>query len=172
MTQIPVNTNIKYFIETGTGEWGFTLVGAVHSHFDTIYSIELSYPYYQKWASAVASINSRVHILHGNSAEIFPKLISQIPDTMMLCLNAHYTAKPDAKGDTYTSLWEELQAIQEHPIKNHTIMIPDIELCGTMRFDFITLDTVISKIKKINNDYKILYTTGRDDSKILIAQAV
>lgn len=170
MTQNLIKTKAKYFIDTGTGEWGFTLMSAINSHFNKIYSIELSQQYYQKWASLLDPMNPRVTILHGNSSEIFPELIHQIPYEMMFSLNAHYTAKPDAKGDTYNSIWEELNSIQEHPIKNHTIMIPDIQMCGTIRFDFITLNSIIEKIKKINSKYKTFFINGRDNSQILIAQ--
>lgn len=170
MTNHVIQTDANYFIETGTGESGFILQIAINNHFQKIYSIELSYPYYQKWTSIVAPISPRATILHGNSEEIFPKLIHTIPHEMIFSLNAFYRAKPDAKGETYTSLWKELNAIQEHPIKNHTILIPDIEFCGTMRFDFISLDDIFSKIKKINKDYRFFFIDGRDKSQVLVAQ--
>ena len=43
-------------------------------------------------------------------------------------LDGHYSAGITAKGEKETPIWEELEHICDHPIKNHVILIDDASL--------------------------------------------
>jgi hypothetical protein len=71
-------------------------------------------------------------------------------------------------------LMAELDQIKLHPIKNHTILIDDLDLCGGYLFDYVTLDQIKQKILEINPKYSITFTDGGLDGRyretILVAR--
>lgn len=71
---------------------------------------------------------------------------------------------------TYSPVLQELEQIKKHPIKNHTILIDDVRLFGTIEFDYVTLDQIIDKVLEINPNYNISFVPGYVQNDILVAQ--
>lgn len=70
----------------------------------------------------------------------------------------HFDAATIVKGkeaDTTLScpILNELDQIDQSPIKNHIIMIDDTQCFGTWMFDGLTENSVIDRVKKINDGY-------------------
>lgn len=114
--------SIYTLIETGTylGE----MVSAQKDFFKAIYSIELSVPLYLK-AQNKFSEYQHINLLQGDSSKVLPKIISSIKEPCLFWLDGHYSAGITAKGELCTPIWQELNTIFEHPIKNHVILIDD-----------------------------------------------
>lgn len=64
---------------------------------------------------------------------------------------------------------QELEAIKNHPIKNHTILIDDVRMFGTRDFDGVTLDQITDKLREINPNYSIFFEKGYQANDILVA---
>lgn len=99
--------NLRTFIETGTC-WGAT-VGAVLPYFDEIWSVELS-PTFYGYASAKFDPYQNIHIIHGSSGEVLPKMILSARQPILFWLDAHSTGGPTASNGDQTGL--ELEAIK------------------------------------------------------------
>ncbi|HRI35351.1 MAG TPA: hypothetical protein PLD02_16495, partial [Saprospiraceae bacterium] len=63
----------------------------------------------------------------------------------------------------------ELEAIKQHSIKTHTILIDDCRFFGTEGFDYITIDQVIKSLLEINPSYQFKYENGYTADDILVA---
>jgi len=142
---------LKIFIETGTymGDMG----SAIRKNFREIYSIELDKSLWER-ASKKFLIFSNVHILHGSSDSVLRNLLPHIKQQCLFWLDAHYSGGITAKGDLACPVVGELEAIQNHFIKNHVILIDDADdFIG--KNDYPTLDGVQAILKRINPDYKV-----------------
>lgn len=159
-----------YFVETGTYT-GKGIDQALKAGFKTIYSIELNSGLAQN-AKKKFKGNSNVHIFHGNSATILYDVIKDINEPATFWLDGH-NGTYDPHGQNCPVL-EELDQINLHHIKTHTILIDDMHCAGKELFDFITKEEIIAKIKEINPDYEISYIAGGDDAEypenIMVAQ--
>lgn len=143
----------QIFIETGTF-WG-NMVWHMKNKFKQIYSIELSeklYQYNKKFFSKYKNID----ILHGDSGKILPDLLANINEPCLFWLDAHYSGEGNSsvKGDLETPIIKELEAILNHNIKNHIILIDDArEFIG--KNDYPTIKFIESFIKEKNPDLKL-----------------
>lgn len=97
-------------------------------------------------------------------------VIKNINSSITFWLDGHYSGYDTAQGDENNPILKELEQIKKHHIKNHTILIDDIRLCGGFWFDDITLEQIISKILEINKNYTISYVDGYVKNDILVAQ--
>jgi hypothetical protein len=109
-------------IETGTYEGD--MVASMRDHFSQIFSIELSHDLYQKAKLRFAKY-SHICILHGDSSEILPQILSSINKPCLFWLDAHYSGGITVRGDIDTPIISELKRILSHSIKNHVILIDD-----------------------------------------------
>ena len=109
-------------IETGT--YRGDMVSSMNSVFSQIYSIELNYDFYQKAKQRFAKY-SHICIMHGNSSEILPRILSSINKPCLFWLDAHYSGGITAKAELDTPIMSELKHIFSHQIKNHVILIDD-----------------------------------------------
>jgi hypothetical protein len=157
----------KYFVETGTLIGGGVQM-ALDSGYKQVYSIELS-PHYYQLAKERFKDQKNVHIIQGDSAKILGSIISKIKKPITFWLDGHCSMDDTAKGETMTPLMLELEAIRQHPIKTHTIMIDDVRQFGTFDFDFLTLEQAINKIMSINPNYKIVFEDGYVKNDVLVA---
>ena len=158
----------KYFIETGSF-YGDGIQMALDAGFSQIYSIELSVDFYNHCVNRFQH-SPVVHVLQGNSSDVLPILLSQIDDSATFWLDGHYSWGNTARGDTNTPLLAELQAIAQHPIKSHTILIDDVRQFGTIEFDFIEIEEIIGKLMEINPNYVISYEDGYIAKDVLVAK--
>lgn len=116
---------IRVFIETGT--YLGDMVAAVNTDFDKIYSIELSEDLFKQAVKRFAGYK-HIAIVHGDSAKVIPEILRRIEVPCLFWLDGHYSAGITAKGEKETPIWEELEHICDHPIKNHVILIDDASL--------------------------------------------
>jgi hypothetical protein len=159
----------RHFVETGS-YLGNGIEAALHAGFENIHSIELGEWFYNECMKKFEPY-PHVHIWFGDSGLILSRVIEEIREPITFWLDGHWSDGGTAKGSTFTPVLKELEAIQKHPIKNHTILIDDIRCFGTADFDFIELSEIVQKIKEINPDYVITYQDGFQPNDILIAQA-
>jgi len=157
-----------YFIETGS-YYGEGIQNALAAGFPEIYSIELS-PFYHEHCRTSFSSFMNIHLFLGNSTSTLQQVLCEIDAPSTFWLDAHYSSGATARGETNTPLLEELEAIKNHPIKTHTILIDDIRHCETVWFDFITLDDIVKKLQEINKDYCISYENGHIENDVLVAK--
>jgi hypothetical protein len=69
-------------------------------------------------------------------------------------------------------LIQELQAIGEHHIKNHIIIIDDVRLFGSEEWSGLQKEQVIDSILNINYKYRITYIDGHIPGDIMIARVI
>ena len=157
---ITFNTLQKYanrasvFIETGTLT-GTTVALANNLGFDGIYSIELSDKWYKHSATRFVNM-PHITIIHGNSGEKLGELLLTIDQPCVIWLDAHYSGGDTAKSDL--PLYNELEAIGKHHIKNHTILIDDMRGFGRPNVEAAVLG--------INPNYKITYEDGGSSKQV------
>jgi len=159
-----------YFVETGSLE-GAGIEGALKAGFSEIHSIEL----FERWyllCTEKFKQNPNVHLWQGDSSVVLEEVISEIREPITFWLDGHWSGQGTALGETKTPIMKELEAIQRHPIKTHTILIDDVRCFGTDDFDFIQLSEVTDKILEINPNYVITYESGRFPMDILVARII
>lgn len=152
----------NYFIETGTFG-GDAIQLALDAGFKEVRSIEFD-ANLCKNAQERFSNNPNVKIYHGDSSINLSALIADIDEPVTFWLDAHICpARED--GGKNCPLIEELEQINQHPIKNHVILIDDMHCCNTELFDFMNQNDLITKILEINPDYNIFYVDGGNDGE-------
>jgi hypothetical protein len=106
---------LNTLIETGTN-FG-VMIDAQRGNFERVYSIEL-----EKWRHARAKQMfagaGNVTLLEGDSATVLRELLKSIDEPCLMWLDAH-------DGDRFTPIREELEAIAEHPVQGHVLLIDD-----------------------------------------------
>jgi len=166
----------RILIETGTYE-GRTTKGAVDIGFQKVYTIELQDRLYEEVTKKLDSYikNGSVEIYKGDSREVLPKILQKIKEPSTILLDAHldegnYISGVSAEMEK-CPLYDELEAIKNHPIKSHIILIDDVRIIGKIGWGKeVLLDILIKKIKEINENYNITYDTGAIESDILVAK--
>ncbi|MGD2095389.1 MAG: hypothetical protein PVH77_10315 [Phycisphaerales bacterium] len=134
------------FIETGT--YKGKMVYAVQPHINEIYSIELSENHYRKAQQKFSGYPS-IHILHGQSGQVLPKILEGIDKPCLFWLDAHYSGGSTAKGDLETPIMQEMQCILDHPKANEHIVLIDDACCFTGKNDYPTLKGLESFIRDV-----------------------
>ncbi|MBS0626535.1 MAG: hypothetical protein JSS32_10845 [Verrucomicrobia bacterium] len=159
----------KYFIETGS-YYGQTIQMALDTgFFQEIYSIELAPLLYEHCKRRFA-YRPNVKLFKGDSTDLLPQIIAKLDAPATFWLDGHYSSDNTARGITNSPILAELESIRQHPIKNHTIMIDDVRMFGTIEFDFIEVDEIKQKVLEINPNYKItFYDGGYIPGDVLIA---
>lgn len=158
----------KHFIETGSYV-GEGIQNAIAAGFQEIHSIELSLVHYLDCCDRFRSL-SNIHLFLGDSSSVLPMLLNQIDAPATFWLDSHYSFGTTAKGKSNTPLLAELEAIDNHLIRTHTILIDDVRLFGTEEFDYIPLEGVIRRILQINPDYDISFEDGLFARDVLVAK--
>lgn len=161
-----------YLVETGS--WvGDGVEAALDKGFEEIHSIELS-PYYYSMCTEKFKNFPNVHIWFGDSGAILKDVIGPINEPITFWLDGHWCGDEVAdgssyKGEEFTPLLRELEAIKNHPIKTHTIIIDDVRCFETYLFQGLSQEVVLQKLKEINPKYKITYEDGAMPNDILVA---
>ena len=124
ITHLAKQHNISVFVETGT-HLGF-MIGAVKSHFDILYTVELNENFYKK-AIQKFSGDSKIHMLFGDSAEVLPLLVPNIAHPCIYWLDAHFSGGDTAYGNIRTPICSEVETIAKHANKNDVLLIDNIE---------------------------------------------
>jgi hypothetical protein len=154
------------FFETGTNV-GQGVLQAINAGFKKIISIEIVPEFVDIVKNKFLNkeeykeITFEFHL--GDSKTLLPSLISEIDEQITFWLDGHEFYK--------IPLIDELIAIKNHPIKNHTILIDDVRMFDAPEWNSIGHNNIIDLIMDINSDYKITYVDsphGHND--ILIAK--
>lgn len=148
------------FIETGTlyGDMDY----AMKDRFKHIYSIELNE---DLWRRAVHRFRhyGHIQILHGDSGEVLPRILRQVSTKCLFWLDGHYSGGITAKGLTETPIMQEIQAILQHPIKGHVLLIDDAR-CFDGTQDYPTLRELKDFIALHAPEY--MFSTANDVIRI------
>jgi len=134
------------FIETGTNT-GAT-VKKLNRFFDRTISIEI-YPPLATAAKKRFKHNPAVTIIEGDSSEILPIILSEIKEPVLFWLDGHYSGTGTGKGISDTPIVREINAILDHPVKNHLILIDDAR-CFNGLGDYPKLEELHALIKQNN----------------------
>jgi hypothetical protein len=114
--------SLKTFIETGTFR-GETLA-ILEGQMDELHSVELS-PELFAAAKKKFEGSSKIHLHHGDSADIFPNILAGFNNPALIWLDAHYSAKITAHGPEETPILAELEAVFCNKNHRHCILIDD-----------------------------------------------
>ena len=157
------------FVETGTYK-GEGIAKALAAGFEKIYSIEIAQEFYDKALEKFKTeIDSgRVEIVLGDSLSCLPDIINKIDKNITFWLDAH--TQEGHQGEKPCPLYEELDAIANHSIKTHTLLIDDLRFWETKGWGkTVRLNVILEKIKQINGDYDITYEDGKVENDVLVA---
>jgi hypothetical protein len=116
--------DLSHFVETGT-YYGDTLGYISRIDNDILCtSIELSEVLHQK-AQLKFKARKNVNLIQGDSGKELPELLNCLSQPALFWLDGHYSSGITAKGDSATPISAELDAVLQHPIKQHVILIDD-----------------------------------------------
>ncbi|NDE63765.1 MAG: hypothetical protein EB053_05365 [Chlamydiae bacterium] len=169
----PFNSN-RVFVETGTYRGG-GVKQAIEAGFEEIHSFENWKKFHIIARKLFKRHRKQVFLHYGDSATQLWPVIQKIDRPITFWLDAHNATDPGTDPHAKNSpLMQELEQIQMHPIKDHIILIDDIDLCGGYMFDYVTLDQIKQKILQINPKYTFFFLDGgelgRFKNSILVAQ--
>lgn len=136
--------SVDQFIETGT-YFGRTLASIAETGIDCT-SIELSEELYERARDRFKN-HENVTLFMGDSAERLPEILKQVTGPALFWLDGHYSAGITASGRMQTPISAELEAILQHPIKKHVILIDDAR-CFDGTNDYPHLDNLLRTIRK------------------------
>ena len=146
------------FIETGS-QFGDGIQMALDAGFKEIYSIEANVDCFKHCVSRFYLRG--VNFWLDDSANGLMDILYDIDSKCTFWLDAH-------NENDYPVL-AELEAISQHPIKTHTILIDDIRMFPTDK-NGLTEQKIKDRILQINPDYKFSYEDGYVKNDILVAK--
>ena len=157
-----------FFIETGSFI-GDAINSAIITGFQTIISIELADKYYNIAKNRFKDNNS-VTIYQGESHKLLPNILKNIDTNITFWLDGHHSGGDTGLGEYWAPLMQELDAIKNHHIKTHTIIIDDMRCWKDPNpvHGFYQPD-IIDKLININSDYILTYEDGFAPKDILVA---
>lgn len=129
------------FIETGT-----FLGNMVQFIADTgvqCHSIEIDEGLHAR-AKELLSSRSNVRLILGDSAQELPKLIAKLNTPATFWLDGHYSGQGTGRGEIDTPISAELEAILDHPVKTHVILIDDAR-CFDGQSDYPGLHQLLAR---------------------------
>lgn len=154
------------FIETGSYK-GDTIQLALELDFKQIHSIELAEGLFNQCKERFKE-NDKVVLYKGDSLQILPKILENLNEPAVFWLDAHYSFGETTMAELYCPLYQELDIIKKHKIKNHCILIDDVRLFDT-EFN-VKMDLVRSFLLDINRKYTIHLDDGAFEKDILVAK--
>jgi hypothetical protein len=134
---------VNHFVETGTYQ-GQTLAYMARSGIPCT-SIELSPTLYAQACTRFQN-HTHVRLIQGDSGEELPKLLHTLAGPTLFWLDGHYSSGQTARGELDTPISIELQAILNHPNKQHVILIDDARMFDGTR-DYPHLDELLHTIR-------------------------
>jgi len=160
------------FVETGT-LWGEAVEVALECGFKKIYSMEID-PEKVKFNKKKFSKeikNGIVEIVEGDTFKIFKNVIAKVDAPATFWLDAHWDG--DVLGEYKCPLPFELEALLNHPIKTHTLLVDDRRIFGQIGSNWgkdLDEELLIEAIMDINSDYQISFDDGCVPDDIIVAQ--
>lgn len=145
-----------------TGSWhGDGIQQAIDAGFKELYSIELSHDLYLRCVDRFRDVPF-VHLIEGDSSLVLDDLLSKLDKQITFWLDGHFSGGDTVLGKYKSPLMQELDAIANHKIKTHTIIIDDLRdwYVGNTGFN---LDMLKEKIKSINPNYSFTFEDNQVD---------
>lgn len=173
---MPINFNLSefnynnIFIETGT-YIGEGVKKAISSGFTKIISIELDKKRYEICKNKFEN-NDNVEIILGDSGKVLPNILKNINQPCTFFLDAHYCVDNAEISEKWCPLNEELDAIRNHHIKNHTILVDDIRCMDNSGLmvnninDYFKINEI--KIKEVIHKFNDIYLKTKEQFMNLI----
>lgn len=134
---------LRTFIETGT--YKGKMVYAVMPYVDTIYSIELDSVHCHRAQERFAGYPN-IHIIHGQSGEVLPKVLNNIEKPCLFWLDAHWSGGSTTKGQTNTPIMQEMSCIFNHARTDEHVILIDDARCFTGENDYPKLQTLQNSV--------------------------
>lgn len=135
---------LETLVETGT-YLGETTEWLARTGINVI-SIELSSDLHRLATERLGRYRN-IMLLQGDSGQLLPELIASFTEPVCFWLDAHFSGGETAKGVTDTPILQELEAILEHPIRGHVILVDDAR-CFTGEDGYPFLDEVLVLVRK------------------------
>ena len=174
-------------IETGTYEgdtplrifgYGQTFNRIDEGGYEKVYTIELQERLYELSKERLKGLIEKglVEIIKGDSATELQGVMDKVNEQATILLDAHIDGgnyirdvTPDIRR---CPLYEELEVIKNHKIKEHIIMIDDVRLLGNAGTwgDHHPVDRIKEIITKINPNYKFTLEEGLTPRDVLVAR--
>lgn len=156
------------FIETGS-LIGDGIQQALDAGYEKVISIEISDKYFKISKDRFIS-DPRVTVIKGDSYKVLPIILREIDVKSTFWLDGHHSCGDTGLGDYWSPLMQELDAIKNHQIKNHTIMIDDMRCWQEPNLTHGFYEPqIIEKLKEINPDYDLIFIDGGSPGDILVA---
>lgn len=113
---------LSTLVETGTylGDMVFCL----RKRFKAIISIELSTELCERAQQRLKDF-ANISIIQGDSSKVLPRVLDDLKVPALFWLDGHYSAGNTALGERETPISTEVEAILNHPVKGHIILIDD-----------------------------------------------
>jgi hypothetical protein len=158
-------------IESGS-LYGDSIYRALNFGYSKVISVEINEELYDyvcdRFSTEISDGSVEIHL--GSSIDVLPKVLEGINEPVTFWLDAHLHGKSFGKTND-APIIKELELINNHKIKNHTILIDDMRIIRGASWGSGKLDSVVlESISKINNDYTISYGHGIVDNDVLIAE--
>ncbi|MGI8549511.1 MAG: hypothetical protein ACR2PL_01765 [Dehalococcoidia bacterium] len=139
------------FVETGT------FLGNMSWHasrlFTQVHTIELDPELAMRATRRFAGVmNVTVH--HGDSGSVLPALLETLDSPCVFWLDGHYSGGITARGYLDTPIVGELQAIADHHVRPHAVLIDDARVFGTDDA-YPTLGEVIRLLRNIDPAFHV-----------------
>ena len=143
--------DLRILVETGT--YYGDMVAAMRSHFDRIYSVELSEKLHRLCAKRFKN-DPHVKLYLGDSGIVLKKIVNELNQPALFWLDGHYSAGNTAKGEKETPIFEELDTILRAKIRNHIIIVDDAR-CFGVDPGYPTLADLASLVNAMRDDLDI-----------------
>lgn len=145
------NEQINTFVETGT--YLGIMVSSIKNIFDSIYTIELDPRLYRHCKKKFSKFEN-IKVIYGDSRKKLPQLMKKIRRPAIFWLDAHYSSIITAGKDDKSTIVEELEAILNHDVKNHIILIDDAHAFKGAR-GFPSIDSLRNLLTNIDPDREL-----------------
>ena len=140
------------YIETGT--YRGNGVDWALKHFEIVHSIEISERFYNPCIERYKfQYRAKLHL--GDSRIKLGEILKKCNKPCFIFLDAH----GDINDQGPNPLYEELQTIKNHSIKNHIILIDDLRRIGDPSdpcWSKISINELKDQLQKINSKYEVL----------------
>lgn len=159
----------KYFVQSGCYDGEGVQRAIDEGCFEQIYAIEPVHRFYERCCQQFSHY-TQVTILAGDPSSVLPELLKKIDAPATFWLDGHYSAILRIDEQTQIPIIKELNAIQHHYIKSHTILMDHARLFGSIDFRYFELEDILQKLREINPQYLISFLDGYIYNDVLVAK--
>ena len=146
---------LRVLVETGT--YYGDMVAAMKTHFDRIYSIELSAALYKLDVRRFRG-ERNIALIEGDSGVEIDKIINELKTPALFWLDGHYSGGNTARGEKDSPISEELHAVLSQGVK-HVILIDDARDFGFSPA-YPTIEELSELVKAKREDFSVRVKNG------------